>query len=105
MNYEVVLLRNAQSEFHAIVDWLVQRSPQGAMKWLEAYEQVVNRLESDPESFGFAPENDSTTHTVRQSLFQTPRGKTYRLLFTVVGRQVRVLHLRGPGQDWSQFER
>lgn len=99
MNYEVVLLSTAQREFHEIVDWLVQRSNTGATNWLKAYEGLVARLEHEPTSFGLAPENEMFPYTIQQALFRTQAGRMYRVLFTVVGKQVRVLHLRGPGQD------
>jgi hypothetical protein len=35
---------------------------------------------------------------IRQTLFKTPRGRTYRMVFTILGSDVRVLAIRGPGQ-------
>lgn len=104
MQYEVVLLSKAQEEFHAIVDWLVSRSPRGASRWLAAYGKVIDRLEREPDHFALAPENEQFSVSIRQALFQTPRGRTYRLIFTVAEKQVRILHLRGPGQDAVSHE-
>ena len=104
MSYEVILLRSAQKEFNTIVDWLAARSQSGTLSWLTAYEHVIERLEREPDGFGLAPENEFVSYTIQQSLFQTRYGRTYRVLFTLVGQQVRVLHLRGPGQDAVQFD-
>jgi hypothetical protein len=46
-----------------------------------------------------APESAEVDYPVQQFLFKTPRGRKYRILYTIVGDEVRVLHVRGPGQD------
>lgn len=99
MSYEVVLLQNAQQEFNETIDWIATYSQAGVQSWMSAFEKVLLRLENDPFSFGLAIENASVEYEVRQATFRTVRGKYYRLLFTIVGNQVRVLHLRSPGQD------
>jgi hypothetical protein len=42
---------------------------------------------------------DYVDYEVRHILFGTRKGRTYRGLFTVVGAEIRLLHVRGPGQD------
>lgn len=36
---------------------------------------------------------------IRQLLFKTSQGLTYRALFVIRDDQVLLIHLRGPGQD------
>lgn len=36
---------------------------------------------------------------IRQLLFRTRKGRTYRALFDIQGKTVRVLRIRGPGQQ------
>jgi hypothetical protein len=61
----------------------------------------LEALKTDPESRPVAAEGRVSGHLVRQQLFQTRKGRPYRMLFTVVVAEqtVRVLHVRGPGQD------
>ena len=99
MSYEVVLLRTAGKDLTEIVDWIAARSNEGAQRWLEAFQRTVGFLEENPERFAVAPENDTFSVTLRQALFKTRRGKFYRVLFTIAGSEVRVLHIRGPGQQ------
>jgi hypothetical protein len=35
---------------------------------------------------------------LRQATFRTRHGRTYRAVFTIVGDQVRILRVRGPGR-------
>ena len=104
MGYEVVLLRRAQSDFDSILNWLSTNSPAALERWFDSYENVLERLEREPLSFGYAPENEILAASVRHALFRSGRGFVYRLLFVIVDNQVRVLHIRGPGQDFVRAE-
>lgn len=55
-------------------------------------------LHLHPRQYPRAAEDSLTTHEVRQCLFKTRRGRTYRALYTIVEDEVRVLRVRGPGQ-------
>jgi hypothetical protein len=46
-----------------------------------------------------APESPNYETEVRQILFKTRRGRTYRALSTVVGAGVFIVHVRAPGQN------
>lgn len=35
---------------------------------------------------------------IKQAFFRTRKGRTYRAVFLIVGDEVRVLRVRGPGQ-------
>ena len=79
---------------------IAERSAEGAERWLDALEKALDSVANSPESYSLAEEADAFPHhTIRQFFFRTRRGRTYRGLFTVVGKEVRVLRLRGPGQD------
>jgi plasmid stabilization system protein ParE len=100
MSFRVKVLRAAERDVDAIVEWIAvqRRSPSGASSWLDAYEDALRRLAEIGDTFGMAPECDYVSRDIRQLLFSTRRGKAYRMLFTVEGDEVRVLHVRGPGQ-------
>ena len=101
MSFRIKLFRTAVREVDQILDWLIRerKVPAAAKAWYQAYERAIAELRDSPERFPFAPENSTVDFEVRHMLFKTRRGRPYRLLFTIVGNEVRVLHVRGPGQD------
>ena len=98
MNFQVRELGKAQADIRSIAHWLAERSPQGAQTWLRAYDDLIDRLETQASTFGPAPENDDCEFDVRQALFKTRRGRVYRALFFIEGQDVFILRVRGPGQ-------
>ena len=100
MSFEVIVLPRARRDVQQIYDWLSERSPDGAARWFNAFGKAIEALESAPESCGLAPENDFVELEIRERIFKTRRGRPYRALFAIVGQEVRVLHVRAPGQDF-----
>ena len=99
MRREVVLMRQAESDIDAILAWLMKHSLTGAKRWFSALEEAIEWLAEHAESASRAPENEFFDETIQQRIFKTKRGRPYRLLFVLSRTQVRVLHVRGPGQD------
>ena len=62
-------------------------------------EAALAWLEDHAASCPLAPENEWFDEEIHERLFKTKRGSPYRLLFVVARTQVRILHVRGPGQD------
>jgi len=60
---------------------------------------MVDSLSNNPHRFALAPEAEMAGRDVRQILFKTRSGRTYRALFDIAGRTVRVLRIRGPHQN------
>jgi plasmid stabilization system protein ParE len=98
MTYRVQPTAQAEADIDRIFAWLSERSPDGARRWYEAFLDGVQRLESSPISFALAPEDDEFDEDLRQLLFRTRRGRTYRALFVVRGDVVHILCVRGPGE-------
>ncbi len=98
MTFRVRELRRAQADIRHIAGWLEDRSPRGARAWLDAYDDLVARLEKSADSCGRADESDDCDLDVRQALFKTRRGRVYRALFVIEGDHVFILRIRGPGQ-------
>ncbi|MBD3676280.1 MAG: type II toxin-antitoxin system RelE/ParE family toxin [Planctomycetaceae bacterium] len=98
MSYQVVILSKAEEELQQILNWIKDRSQEGAKSWLVAFQQATELLKHDPLARSKAPEDEFMDWEIRQFLFKTPRGRSYRALFTVVDREIRILHVRGPGQ-------
>ena len=99
MRYEVIVVPTARAELREILAYISDRSPSGAARWLESFERALGFLEQSPLACGLAPESKLLDRDVRQFLFKTRRGLTYRALFEVTEDTVRVLRVRGPGQD------
>ena len=98
MTFTVRELPRAKWDKRHIFVWLFERSPQGAAAWLDAYDQMIERLTTAAESFPAAHENQDIELEVKQVLFKTKRGRIYRAVFHVDGRDVFILRVRGPGQ-------
>ena len=83
MTYRVRPLSRARQDVDAILDWLLseRKTVQGAANWLDAYEKAAAALSNSPQRWGFAPENEYVEHEIRQFLFKTRYGGTYRGVF------------------------
>jgi plasmid stabilization system protein ParE len=99
MKFVVTTLRRAEGDIIRIHAWIAERSEDGANRWYEAARQAINSLGQDADQHGVAPDSEDLEIEIRQKLFKTRRGRPYRLLYTIVGNEVRVLRVRGPGQD------
>jgi plasmid stabilization system protein ParE len=99
MKFAVSFSDQAQSDSDRIFEWLAARSLQGAVVWHHALEQAIEQLQLDAVSYGRAPESAEFSRDIRQKLFKTRRGRTYRLVFDLDGYKVRILRVRGPGQS------
>ncbi len=98
MSFHVRIVRRAERDAQQIFDWLAARSADGALRWWDAFELAVAKLGENPSGYGLAPENDLAETELRQFLFKTRRGRTYRGVFSVSGDEVKILRVRGPGQ-------
>lgn len=98
MSFQVRILPVAKADRRCIFRYIERRSVQGAENWEAAYERALARLEENPLICGLAPETEHFDFDLRQILFRTQSGLTYRLVFRVDGDQVTIYRLRGPGQ-------
>ena len=89
MKYRVLIQPPAAEDLDEAYRWIAERSPESAAKWLNGLRRAIQRLSSFPGRCPLAPENDSFKEEIRQLLH-----RDYRVLFTVEGRTVRVLHIR-----------
>jgi len=80
VTFDVVIVSTASREFGVIVEWIAERSSKGAARWVDEFERAVNALSEDPHRYALAPEAALLNRDVRQALFKTRRGRTYRVL-------------------------
>ncbi|MGQ0635409.1 MAG: type II toxin-antitoxin system RelE/ParE family toxin [Planctomycetaceae bacterium] len=104
MRFRVSVAPQAQRDLDAIIGWIARRSPPGAARLLEQFHRSLSSLANGSQSFGLAPEDEIVMRGVRQLLFKTRMGLTYRALFDVQGNAVRILRIRGPGQDLAKLD-
>ncbi len=106
MKYRIRTLRRAQRDVDVILDWIANKrqSPQGAAQWLKAFESAADSLASFPLRCGLARENDIASVELRQILFKTTSGRTYRGIFCIVEDEILILRVRGPGQPDLAFD-
>lgn len=97
--FQTKIMDTAKGEYAAMLDYIAARSSRGATAWADAFDQALRKLKSNPLKCPLAPESADHARELRQFLFKTRKGQTYRGIFTVEDQLVYILHLRGPGQD------
>jgi plasmid stabilization system protein ParE len=104
MTYRIMPSDRAESDLARIYDWLAARSPGGAARWYEAFWDATERLMEYPYSCPRAAEAARLPEDVREMLFGTRKGRTYRALFVVEADIVHILCVRGPGEKHVRSE-
>jgi plasmid stabilization system protein ParE len=89
MAYRVEISRRAERDIEEAFGYISSRAPMNAVRWREGLQRRLRALQTSPEGFGFAPENDVAKADVRQLLY----GR-YRILYTVRGTTVFVITFR-----------
>ena len=98
MTFHLIVTEQAEEDLIRIGDWIAERSPDGAARWLEAARKTIRSLREGARGCSLAPENEFVSQEVRSTVFKTRRGRYYRIVFIINGDRVIVTHIRGPGQ-------
>ncbi len=98
MNFPVRLVASAKADVHGIYAWLLSRSVKGADNWYASLSARLERLSYDASGCAVALESHRLKRDLRETYFKTRYGNRYRLIFTIVGSEVRVLRVRALGQ-------
>lgn len=94
MAYHVEVTLQAQAEALEIFVWKGEHhSVEIAAEWYNGIMQALYSLDEMPRRCALALENEDFPDEIRQLLFGK-RGDTYRVLFTVRGDRVHILHIR-----------
>ena len=99
MKFQVKISQRAKQDTHDIQTWIKGRSLTGAAAWLAALEKSISHLSEFADANATAPEADDLGIDLKQQLFKTRRGNSYRLLFVIRAETVLILAVRGMGQD------
>ena len=99
MSYRVIIQPNAEAELDAAYLYRYTRAPQAAARWFAGIVEAINSLAEFPERCPLAPENGHFPEEIRQLLNGTRRD-AFRILFTMQGDTVHVLHIRHGAQRY-----
>lgn len=100
MTHRVFVTEEAKRNLRAAYLWAADRAPETALRWLSRFESELQSLSRSPERCPRAPEDSLVAAEIRQFLFGRRSG-AYRVLFTIVGDEVRILHIRRASRDWA----
>ena len=92
-HYRLFIQPPALDDLDEAYQWIRDRTPEAAARWFDGFVEALHSLRTNPERCGLAPENDAVRPEIRQILYGRRNG-VFRALFTVVGSDVRVLHIR-----------
>lgn len=98
MKFRVETTSQSERDFWTCYDYIYERNPDGALRWVDAFDEALQSLETDPHR-GLAPESEGHDEEIRQRIFKTRHGLPHRILFVVRGNVIHIIHVRGPGQD------
>ncbi len=104
MTYCVIIEPPAEAELEEAYQWIARDAPQAAARWYNGLVEAIDSLKSLPERCPLAPENDAFDEDIRQLLYGKRRYK-YRILFTIVGQRVHVLHIRHGARQYLEGKR
>jgi toxin ParE1/3/4 len=94
MTFRVEVSAQAESDADAILDWLLsQYAGETGLRWFQGLDDAIVSLATFPKRCPLAPENARFPFEVRQLLYGR-RPHLYRILFTIEGERVQVLHIR-----------
>jgi len=91
--YSVIVLPAAESDIGAAYEWLAQQDAEAAIRWYNRLLEKILSLGVFPERAPLALEGKSFNREIRE-IFHGRRQHKYRILFTVSGHEVYVLHVR-----------
>lgn len=99
MVFHVELAPQADREIDQAYRWIAQASSTAAHRWFNGLMKALRSLGENPRRFPLAPENEAFEEEIRQ-LLHGRRHHRYRVLFTIRGATVQVLHVRHGAREF-----
>ena len=94
MTFRVEVSAQAERDAESILDWLIsQRAGETGLRWFLALDDAIATRATFPKRCPLAPESARFPFEVRQLLYGR-KPHLYRILFSIEGETVRVLHIR-----------
>ena len=99
MAFRVEISAVAEQEAEAILNWLInEQAGTAGLRWFVALYEAIDSLDQLPARCALAPEHKDFSVEVRQLLYGR-KPHQYRILFTIEGDTVTVLHIRHGRRD------
>jgi plasmid stabilization system protein ParE len=92
MRHTVFITEPAQAELDAAYLWLVKQTPQHGPAWHDGLVDAIVSLEENPGRCPVVRGSGKDVETIRQLLYGNKQ-HAYRILFTIRGEKVIVLHV------------
>jgi plasmid stabilization system protein ParE len=93
MKYSVIIETRASRDIDEASGWIAERSPESAERWFNAVEAKIYSLANFPKRCPKAREDGQFRYELWHLVFGRRHGR-YRIIFTVRGNAVHVLHVR-----------
>jgi len=94
MAFRVETSAQAESDANSILEWLLsEHAGETGIRWFLALDDAIASLAKFPERCPLAPESRRFPFEVRQLLYGR-KPHAYRILFTIEGDVVKILHIR-----------
>jgi plasmid stabilization system protein ParE len=94
MAFRVETSAQAESDANSILEWLLsEHAGETGIRWFLALDDAIASLATFPERCPLAAETGRFPFAVRQPLYGR-KPHVYRILFTIEGDVVKVLHIR-----------
>lgn len=90
----VIVQAPAEADAEAVYLGIQKLAPHAAAEWFNGLVDAVESLSEMSERCPLTPETDEFVEEIRQLLYGS-----YRILFTIRGEQVHVLHIRHQARD------
>ncbi|MGA7216898.1 MAG: type II toxin-antitoxin system RelE/ParE family toxin [Candidatus Sulfotelmatobacter sp.] len=84
----------AKADLRGIYRYIRKRAPRAAGQWSVRARPSIKTLSKFPERCPLAPESAYFDETIRQMFIGSGNRGTYRVLFVIVDKSVRVIHVR-----------
>jgi plasmid stabilization system protein ParE len=99
MGFRVSLTVAAKQDSRKILAWLrSQQAGEAGLRWFRGMQKAIESLNEMPARCALAPENKDFPFEVRQLLYGSTHHR-YRILFTINGDRITVLHIRHGRRD------
>ncbi len=95
LKHHVIITPDADEDLRAAFRFLrAEGSPQVARAWLNGIKKKIESLSDNPQRAHGAPDSGSFDEPIRELLYGSGNRGVCRILFTVFGRSVFILHVR-----------
>lgn len=89
MSYSLTICPAAAADAESIAVYIGERSFEGMLRWIDAYEATQERLKRNPYEGGLAAEESRIGRGLREIFFKTPAGLRYRAVYVIDGPKSR----------------